>query len=112
LFLAANEGETAFQFCGEVGAFRGDSHPRQGRFSSLRLPMLTTDEVREASENLHQRAATIRLGLALDHFDGSKSAQDGVCQRIIEFRKNAKTLPEEERTRLEKRIADYSNALV
>jgi hypothetical protein len=63
------------------------------------------------SEHLHQRAPAIRLSLVLDHFDGYKSAQNDIYQRIIQFRKSAKTLPEEERSRLEKRIADYSNAL-
>jgi hypothetical protein len=72
---------------------------------------MTTDEVREAAQRLHQRAPAIRLGLALDHFDGSKSVQNDIYQRIIQFRKSAKTSPEEERSRLEKRIADYSNAL-
>ncbi len=72
---------------------------------------MSIEEVRAAAENLHQRAQAIRLGLALDNFDGSKSAQDKVYQRIIQFRKSSKTLPEEERARLEKRIAAYSNAL-
>src|SRR5258708_10757621 len=50
LSLAANEGETAFQFCGEVGAFRGDSDLRQGRFSSLRLPCCPAFSVRYRTE--------------------------------------------------------------
>ena len=72
---------------------------------------MSIEEVREAAENLHKRGAAIRLGLALDHFDGSKSAQNDIYQRIIQFRKSAKNLPEEERVRLEKRIAAYSNGL-
>src|SRR5882762_3125054 len=56
------------------------------------------------------RQIGIRLTLALDDCDGSKSAQDDIYQRIIQFRKSAKNMSEDERTRLEKRIADYSNA--
>jgi hypothetical protein len=38
-------------------------------------------------------------------------AQDEGYQRIIQFRKDAKGMSEEEKARLEKRIAAYSNAL-
>jgi len=47
----------------------------------------------------------------LDNYDGSSAAQNDIYQRIIQFRKDAKGMPEDERTRLEKRIAAYSNAL-
>jgi len=54
--------------------------------------------MREASENLHQRAAAIRLGLALDNVDPS-SASDAtkasLCQAIIAYRQSAKHLPAE-----------------
>jgi hypothetical protein len=72
---------------------------------------MNVEEIRKAAERLHQRRAAISISLALDNFDRSESAQDETYQRIIEFRKNAKTVPEDERAGLEKRIADYSNAL-
>jgi len=69
--------------------------------------------MREASENLHQRAAAIRLGLALDNVDPS-SASDAtkasLCQAIIAYRQSAKHLPAEKRQSLERRIAEYSNS--
>ncbi len=49
---------------------------------------------------------------ALDRYDGSMTAQNDIYQRILQFRKSAKSLAEDERTRLEKRIADYSNSQV
>lgn len=70
--------------------------------------------MRDASEDLHQRAAAIRLGLALDNVDPSRASdatKEHLYQAIIAYRKSAKHIPTEERQSLERRIAKYSNSL-
>lgn len=60
--------------------------------------------------------AKISLEKAIDSYDNEdpdkEKRQDEIYQKIIEFRKAAKSMPEEERDRMNKKIAEYSNSLV
>jgi hypothetical protein len=92
--------------------------------TSVRIPGLgrvafpasmTASELREAAENLHQRAAAIRLGRLLDSFDpatASEATKQDIYNAIIAYRKTAKHLPEEQRSVLDRKIAAYSNGQV
>jgi len=92
--------------------------------TSVRIPGLgrvsfpasmTADELQDAAEDLHKRAAGIRLGRLLDDFDpatASEKTKADIYNAIIAYRQTAKRLPEEEKVAIDRRIAEYSNSQV
>lgn len=49
---------------------------------------------------------------AIDNSDGSKESQDSIFQKIIAFNKASKTMDDDTKARIQKKIMDYNNALV
>lgn len=49
---------------------------------------------------------------AIDNSDGSKESQDDIFQKVIAFNKASKTMDEDTKARIQKKITDYNNSLV